>query len=236
MSGASLFPFGHGLSYTKFEYSNLRIEARGDEGPFEISFDVANIGEKEGDEVAQLYVQDPVASVARPVKELKGFRRVTLKPRERKAIIFSLTPDDLAFLDTDMRRIVEPGEFRIIVGGSSEDIRLQASLNIKRRIVAETKCVKVKADRTVVSREPFTVTVRLRNRGPISDVVPIRVFTGNEEMARKSIDISPGEMREAKIRAVLRGKGRKEIVIGLPKPTKSLTITVHGKGGAKTRK
>jgi len=230
MSGKPLFPFGHGLSYTRFEYSNLRIDAQSEEGPFEISFDVANTGEREGDEVAQLYVQDPVASIARPVKELKRFRRISLKPGEKKTIVFTLTAEDLAFFDASMRRIVEPGEFKIMVGSSSEDIRLQAPLSIKSMITAETRCVGIKADRkTIVSGEPFTLTVRLRNKGPVSEIVPVKVLTDNEEIAYRSVELSPGETRDAKIRLVIRGEGRKEMAVGIPKPSKRLVIRVRGK-------
>lgn len=230
MSGRPLFPFGHGLSYTRFEYSNLKVEKHGEEGPFEIGFDVANVGEKEGDEVAQLYVQDPVASVARPVKELKGFQRVFLKPGESRRIVFNLTADDLAFLDENMRRVVEPGEFKIMVGASSEDIRLQSSLEIERRIVADVRCVSLKTDRgTVASGEAFTLTVRLRNNGPISDIVPVMVVSGSEELAGRSVDLSPGETREVKIRLKLKGKGRREIVVGTPEPSRRLKITVRGR-------
>ncbi|MEM2946090.1 MAG: glycoside hydrolase family 3 N-terminal domain-containing protein [Thermoproteota archaeon] len=230
MPGKPLFPFGHGLSYTRFEYSNLSIEARGEEGPFEIGFDVTNTGVKEGDEVAQLYVQDPVASVARPVKELKGFQRVFLKPGETRRIVFSLTVDDLAFLDENMRRIVEPGEFKIMVGASSEDIRLQSSLRIERRIMADVRCISLKTDKdTVAPGEAFTLTARLRNKGPISDIVPLKVVSGGEELARRSVDLSPGETREVKIRLKLKGKGRREIVVGAPEPSRSLKINVKGR-------
>ncbi|MEM3523947.1 MAG: glycoside hydrolase family 3 C-terminal domain-containing protein, partial [Thermoproteota archaeon] len=230
MPGKPLFPFGHGLSYTRFEYNNLSIEARGEEGPFEIGFDVTNTGEKEGDEVAQLYVQDPVASVARPVKELKGFQRVFLKPGETRRIVFNLTVDDLAFLDENMRRIVEPGEFKIMVGASSEDIRLQSSLRIERRIMAEVRCISLKTDKeTVAPGEAFTLTARLRNKGPISDIVPVKVVSGGEELARRSVDLSPGETREVKIRLKLKGKGRREIVVGVPEPSRSLKINVKGR-------
>jgi len=230
MSGKPLFPFGHGLSYTRFEYSNLEVKKESDEGSFEISLDVTNVGEREGDEVVQLYVHDPIASVARPVKELKRFQRITLKPRETKRVVFKLTADDLAFYDTNMRRIVEPGEFKIMVGASSEDIRLQASLNIEKKITAEIRCVSIKTDKnTVKPGEPFTITVRVRNNGPITDIVPIRILSENEEIARRNIELSPGETREEKIRAILEKEGRKEIVVGTPKPSKSLKITVRGR-------
>jgi len=234
MPGKPLFPFGHGLSYTRFEYSNLKINARSGEGPFEISCDVTNTGSREGDEVVQLYVQDPVASVARPVKELKGFQRVRLKPGETKKIIFNLTADDLAFLDANMRRTVEPGEFKIMVGASSEDIRLQGSLNIEKKISASVKCVSAKTNvKTVKSGEPFTLTVKLRNNGPISDIVPIKVLSDNEEIVHKALELSPGEVREEKIRLVLKGEGKKNIAIGVPKPVKYLTISIRGAGSRK---
>jgi beta-glucosidase len=197
MPGKPLFPFGHGLSYTRFEYSNIRVDARGEEGPFEISLDVKNVGEKEGDEVVQLYVQDPVASVARPVKELKGFQRVTLKPGETRRIVFNLTADDLAFLDGNMRRIVEPGEFRIMVGASSEDIRLQTSFKVERKMVARIEH-ELKTDREgAAPGEPFTMRIRLRNKGPISDIVPFGIVGDETGFRRMRFDLSPGETREA---------------------------------------
>jgi len=197
MPGKPLFPFGHGLSYTRFEYSNIRVDARGEEGPFEISLDVKNVGEKEGDEVVQLYVQDPVASVARPVKELKGFQRVTLKPGETRRIVFNLTADDLAFLDGNMRRIVEPGEFRIMVGASSEDIRLQTSFKVERKMVARIEH-ELKTDwEGAAPGEPFTMRIRLRNKGPISDIVPFGIVGDETGFRRMRFDLSPGETREA---------------------------------------
>jgi beta-glucosidase len=188
------------------------------------------VGNREGDEVAQLYVQDLVANVARPVKELKMFKRVTLKPGENKEIIFNLTADDLAFLDTSMRRVVEPGEFKIMIGSSSEDIRLHASLNINRKILSDIRCVSIKIDKnTVAPGEPFVLTVRLKNNGPISDIVPIRVMSNNEELVGKNIELSPDETREERIRLALKGKGKKAIVVGIPKPSKNLIVTVRKK-------
>jgi len=131
-----LFPFGHGLSYARFEYSGLEISPlevwRGD--VVRVRFKVKNVGDCEGDEVAQLYVRDVVASVTRPVKELKGFRRVTLKPGEEETIEFTLTLEDISFLNYEMRRIVEPGEFKVMVGSSSEDIRLTGSFIVKEYV------------------------------------------------------------------------------------------------------
>jgi beta-glucosidase len=116
-----LFPFGHGLSYTTFEYSAPTISpARiGPAGRAEVSVTVTNTGRRAGDEIVQLYIRDLVSSVTRPVKELKDFRRITLAPGERKTVTFVITPDKLAFLDLNMNRTVEPGWFDIMVGPSS---------------------------------------------------------------------------------------------------------------------
>ncbi len=117
-----LFPFGHGLSYTKFEYSNLRLDRpalRVGEA-LTVSVDLINAGRVAADEVAQLYVRDIVGNVTRPVRELKGFRRVRLAPGETVTISFRLGSDDLAFFGRDNTLIVEPGEFHLWVGGSSE--------------------------------------------------------------------------------------------------------------------
>ena len=117
-----LFPFGYGLSYTTFRFENLRVEpsqiVAG--GTAKVSVDVTNTGSREGDEVPQFYVHQRIASVTRPVMQLRGFQRVTLKPGEKKTIEFSVTPDALAMLNLDMRRVVEPGVFDIMVGPSSD--------------------------------------------------------------------------------------------------------------------
>jgi beta-glucosidase len=118
-----LFPFGYGLSYTTFAYSNLRVSApsipAGDS--ITVMVDVKNTGDRTGDEVAQLYIRDNVASVAEPVKELKGFRRMTLQPSETRTITFKLGPDAFALYDHEMRRVIEPGTFTIYAGTNSAD-------------------------------------------------------------------------------------------------------------------
>jgi beta-glucosidase len=116
-----LFPFGHGLSYTTFAYSNLEISPPkiGGGGQAVVSVDVTNTGGIAGDEVVQLYIRDQVSSVTRPVKELKGFERITLEPGETRTVTFDITPDKLSFLDAHMERIVEPGLFDIMIGSSS---------------------------------------------------------------------------------------------------------------------
>jgi beta-glucosidase len=116
-----LFPFGHGLSYTTFGYSNLHVSRAtllGTES-LTVTVDITNTGTHAGTEVAQLYLRDDAASVTRPVRELRGFRRVTLQPSEKQTLTFRLGPDDLAFYDRDMRRVVEPGGFTVWAGGSS---------------------------------------------------------------------------------------------------------------------
>jgi beta-glucosidase len=118
---APLYPFGFGLSYTRFEYSDLKVtSARAVVGrPVTVSAVVKNVGKVAADEVAQLYVQDVVGSVTRPVRELKGFQRVRLQPGEQREVRFRLTADDLAFHGRNLQRTTEPGDFRAWVGGSS---------------------------------------------------------------------------------------------------------------------
>ena len=132
MDPRPLFPFGHGLSYTTFEYANLRISPGniGPAGAVTVSADIKNTGSRAGEEVVQLYIQDVISTVATPVKELKGFVRIRLAPGEKTTVKFELTPDDLALFDKDLKRVVEPGEFKIFVGASSEDIRLKGGFGV----------------------------------------------------------------------------------------------------------
>jgi len=131
-----LFPFGHGLSYARFEYSNLWIHRKG-KGlgeNIEIAVDVKNTAELKGDEVVQLYLRDLVSSVTRPVKELKGFKRIALEPGEKKTVSFTLTVEHLSLLNRTLRRVVEPGVFKVMVGSSSEDIRLTGRFEVEKRL------------------------------------------------------------------------------------------------------
>ncbi|TAJ15771.1 beta-glucosidase [Marinilabiliaceae bacterium JC017] len=132
LSGQPLFPFGYGLSYTSFEYSDIRLD-KSTIKPGEstvVRCKVYNSGARAGDEVVQLYLRDELASVVRPVMELKGFRRISLEAGEEADIAFPLSFEELKMLDKDMNWIVEPGAFRIMIGASSKDIRLRTRLQV----------------------------------------------------------------------------------------------------------
>jgi beta-glucosidase len=115
-----LYPFGWGLSYTTFEYSDLRLSNSVMNGSLTVSATVTNTGKRAGDEIAQLYIRDVVGSVTRPVKMLRGFERLTLAPGESKRVTFNITDDDVSFHRADMTLGTEPGEFQVWVGGSSQ--------------------------------------------------------------------------------------------------------------------
>lgn len=119
-----LYAFGHGLSYTTFKYSNLKIAKPkiGTNESTTVTVDVTNTGKVRGDEVAQMYLRDEVSSVTRPVKELKDFARISLNPNETKTVTFTITPEKLQFYNREMKRVVEPGKFKVMVGGNSVDL------------------------------------------------------------------------------------------------------------------
>ncbi|HKO82371.1 MAG TPA: fibronectin type III-like domain-contianing protein, partial [Chitinophagaceae bacterium] len=133
LTGQPLFPFGFGLSYTLFQYTDLQLSKpvikTGEN--LDLKFKLKNTGKYKGDEIVQLYLHDELASVARPVKELKGFHRVSLNPGEEKEIHFIITPDMLTMLDINLKEVIEPGKFRIMIGSSSMDIRLREVFEVK---------------------------------------------------------------------------------------------------------
>jgi beta-glucosidase len=127
-----LWPFGHGLAYTSFRYDDLRITPARipPDGRARVSVRVTNTGKRDSDEVVQLYLHDVVASVVRPIKELKGFRRIHLRAKESARVELALGSEALGFWNKEMKRVVEPGVFEVMVGASSADIRQQASLEV----------------------------------------------------------------------------------------------------------
>src|SRR6185369_8758853 len=116
--GEPLYPFGFGLSYTKFVYSNLRFDKSAKAGePVKVTVDVTNAGEREGEEVVQLYLTDVAASAPVPIRTLVGFDRISLRPGEKRSVTFTITPRQMSLIDNDGKRIIEPGAFMIGIGG-----------------------------------------------------------------------------------------------------------------------
>jgi beta-glucosidase len=145
-----LFPFGHGLSYSRFEYANLGLSAAEvpAKGAVDVSVDVANAGLRPGEEVVQLYVHDVVASITRPVKQLAGFQRIGLGPGEGRRLTFRLDVSQLAFYSREMELIVEPGRVEVMVGSSSGDIRLSGSFEIagEERVLARSEIISTRVE------------------------------------------------------------------------------------------
>ena len=130
MPASPIYTFGYGMSYTTFEYSDLQIVQK---APYclEVSFDVKNTGKYDGEEVAQLYIRDEYASVVQPMKQLKHFKRFHLRKGEKKSIIFTLTEEDLSIVNQSLEQIVESGTFLVMIGSSSDDIRLEKSISVE---------------------------------------------------------------------------------------------------------
>jgi beta-glucosidase len=132
MSGLPLFPFGFGLSYTQFAYSDISLDKKQVTAKESVNVHatITNTGNSEGDQVVQLYIRDLLSSVARPVLELKGFQRIHLKAGEAKNISFNITPDMLQMLNEKMQTVIEPGDFRIMIGASSRELWLKETLTV----------------------------------------------------------------------------------------------------------
>ena len=133
MPATPLWEFGFGLSFTSFEYTNLKVNPQetGSYGEVVVSADIKNTGKIRGDEVVQLYIRDVNSSLTVPVKELKGFTKISLQPGEKKSVKFRLTHDDLSLINRNMESVVEPGSFEVMIGSSSQDARLRDSFEVK---------------------------------------------------------------------------------------------------------
>jgi beta-glucosidase len=132
VSNEPLYPFGFGLSYTEFAYGDLILSANEltSSDSLRVSADVTNTGMRDGSEVVQLYIRDLVGSVTRPVKELKGFQKISLKGGETKTVNFTLGIQELSFYNSDLNFVAEPGQFHVFVGGNSRDVK-QAQFELK---------------------------------------------------------------------------------------------------------
>jgi beta-glucosidase len=133
LTGRPLFPFGYGLSYTTFDYSDLIInpDRITPDGSADIRCSVRNTGTVAGDEVVQLYLRDKLGSVVQPVMRLAGFRRVTLAPGEETEVVFRITREQLQLVDASSQWVVEPGTFQVMIGASSRDIRLRGKIEVE---------------------------------------------------------------------------------------------------------
>jgi beta-glucosidase len=137
--GEPLYPFGYGLSYTKFGYSNLRVESKTVKAgePIKVTVDVTNTGDRDGDEVVQLYLTDIAASAPVPIRTLVGFERISLRPREKRTVAFTITPRQMSLIDDAGKRVIEPGDFAISIGGGQVGVKGTFIVSGERTNVAE---------------------------------------------------------------------------------------------------
>ncbi|HTJ79379.1 MAG TPA: glycoside hydrolase family 3 C-terminal domain-containing protein [Rariglobus sp.] len=212
MPATPQYRFGYGLSYTQFRYSNIQITPKADNpGYVTVTADIENTGNRDGDEVAQLYITDCFASVRTRVCDLQGFQRVSLKKGEKKTVSFQLTPYQLSLLDPDMIRRVEVGAFRIHVGGvcpalsnGNDDAKARigyANANegvtgefTETRAYAADFNYTLEAPARAGSGEPFPVKVTVTNNGNLTDVTTVKLFS-NFELGEWSFELNPGETK-----------------------------------------
>jgi beta-glucosidase len=188
MPSTPLFPFGYGLTYTRFEYRGLDVGLRG--RSLAVKVKVANVGEREGEEVVQVYVHKRRSKIAGPVKELKGFARVALRPGEEKEVEIEIPLDELAKYDENMRRAVEPGVYEVMVGRSAEDIALVKEVELGE--------YRPKISAAVSEPRDGRVKVYIRNEGPISDLIPLRIERGGR-VEEHRVYVFAGDTRVIKL-------------------------------------
>ncbi len=191
--GTPLFAFGHGLSYTRFDYGNLLLSKQTlrPNDSILVSATIKNTGEIAGDEVPQLYVHHVSSKMRRPIKELKGFQRITLQPGESRTVTFSLAHADLSFYDVSSKAfLVEDGSLEILVGGSSDDLQLQGQITIQGGMVAETyrqnPLIRIEAENFEFKSNPMTITVS--EEGGQS----VKIMAENDFVVYRNVDFTEG--------------------------------------------
>ena len=242
MPYSPLYRFGYGLSYTTFSYSNLQTAFSGD--TVLVSADIENTGSRAGDEVAQLYLTDMVTSVITPVISLKGFQRVHLDKGEKKTVFFRLTPYQLSLLDASMDRVVEPGRFRVHVGGVSpappsgntehklkigfKDARegVSGEFDLKTGYKAVfVSSIQAPSSTAVRGGVAFPVTVRVANQGTITDVADIKIY-GETLLDDYRSEIDPGGAVEHTFNITIYRSGQQNITVIVGKKLLTLSVNV----------
>lgn len=227
-----LYRFGYGLSYTSFRYSNLQISKKPDNPGFvTVSVDVQNTGQRAGDDIVQLYLTDVVSSVLTPVIALKGVSRISLESGEKKTVSFQLTPYQLSLLNADMKRVVEPGAFRVHVGGASPeppagddehkqkigftdpDQGISGSFDEPERYKASFYYSLELPHRKIAKGEVFPVTVKVNNKGNLLDVAKFKLFGTNEKLGDYRFEIAPGQSKAHTFMVSLQEAGIRHLVL-----------------------
>jgi beta-glucosidase len=236
-----LYRFGYGLSYTTFQYSNLATKVN-DDGSATVSAEVENTGARDGDDVVQLYLTDIYTSVITPIMELKGVHRITLKKGEKQTVTFELTPYQFSLLNADMVRVVEPGTFRVHVGGASPEPPSGSDMH-KQKIgfkdatqgvsgeFAVTKTYRadfvmnLKTANKVHKDEIFPATVTVKNQGNLLDMAEVKLY-GDTLLASHRFEIAPGETRTYTFKVALGKPGKQTLTTILGQSAISHVIQV----------
>jgi beta-glucosidase len=236
------FWFGYGLSYTQFKYSNLRITPKADDPGFvKVAVDIQNAGNLDGDEVAELYVTEPISTVSTPVVELEGFKRVSIKQGESQTVTFDLTPYQLSLLDANLVRRVEPGVFRIHVGGCCPDVPKGVNDDRKQKVgffdslhgitgeFTEPKEYSAQFSYTldapdkVGGGQPFPAKLTVKNEGNLTDVTEAKLYAGFE-LDSWGFELKPGETSTHVFQPTLYKAGNLAVVAGAQMVEKAIAV------------
>ena len=237
------YRFGYGLSYTTFRYDHLKASARpGDPGYVIVTADVTNTGDRDGDEVAQLYITDMLTSVITPVISLQGAQRVSLRKGETRTVTFGLTPYQLSLLDADMTRVLEPGRFRVHVGGVSPappegseghkdrigftdpSSGVSGEFEVPVRYTADFRS-SVEAPASAGSGTIFPLTVTVRNQGNLTGIADIRVYGETLEASYRT-EIGPGVVRSHTFQVSLYRGGVQTLTVLVGRAAYTRTVTI----------